>query len=109
MADYVQIQWTAANLEEARKVGHLLVEKRLAACVNMIPAVESIFSWEGKIESEKEVEVLIKTRETLFDQVKTEIELHSSYEVPAILMFPIIGGNELYLNWLDESTQRIEK
>ena len=100
MTECIQIQWTCNSIEEARKVAHALVEKKLVACVNIIPQVESIYKWEDKIETDQEVEVLLKTREDLFEDVKKFIKDEASYAVPAILTFPILDGNEKYLDWV---------
>jgi len=104
MTNCIQIQWTSSSIEEARKIGYALVENKLVACVNILPHVESIYSWEGKIESDQEVEVLLKTDESHFEEIKSYIEKHASYDVPAILAFPVLAGNADYLSWINQVT-----
>jgi len=103
MSKFIQMHWTCAEIEEARKIAYALVEKRLVACVNIIPAIESIYTWEGKIQVDQEALVLLKTKASLFEEVKTYIEIQGSYDVPAILSFPILEGNSNYLSWLENS------
>ena len=96
---------TASDEEEASKIARALVEERLAGCVNIIKDIRSIYSWQGKIEDEKEVFMVVKTQKTLFDSlIKRVKELHS-YTVPEIIALPIIQGSEDYLKWLKEATR----
>lgn len=94
---------TAPNLEEARRLAHTLLERRLIACANLVPGVESLYRWEGKLESSAEVLLLMKTErdkeEELF-QVLSEIH---GYQVPEGLSLPIHGGLEPYLQWVKAS------
>ncbi len=96
---------TASSLEEAQKIGELLVKERLAACVNIIPAVHSFYWWEGKLCRDKEAVILAKTtshcREKLIRRVK---EVHT-YTVPGIVVLPIEGGLKEFLNYLEEETK----
>jgi periplasmic divalent cation tolerance protein len=95
---------TASNEDEAAKIAKALVESRLAGCVNIIKDIRSVYSWQGRIEDEKEVLMVIKTRKTLFDSlIKKVKELHS-YTVPEVISLPIIEGAEDYLKWLNEVT-----
>jgi len=94
---------TAGSEDEARKIARHLVENRLAACINLIPQVESIYRWQGKMESAAEWLLLIKTTAERFPAVRDAIaELHS-YEVPECIMLPIEDGSALYLQWLGEA------
>ncbi len=90
--------------DEAATIAHALVTERLAACGNILPRVRSIYRWQGKIEDEPEVMLLIKTTEdripTLIDRVN---QLHS-YDVPEIIALPITQGSESYLNWVIQNT-----
>jgi len=96
---------TASDEEEASKIARALVEERLAGCVDIIKDIRSIYSWQGKIEDEKEVFMVVKTQKTLFDSlIKRVKELHS-YTVPEIIALPIIQGSEDYLKWLKEATR----
>ena len=89
---------TCANLEEAKKIANTLVKERLAACVNIMPQIFSIYEWEG-LQEDSEVLLLIKTRslELVEERIK---ELHS-YEVPEIIAIKIKDGSQEYLEWMD--------
>jgi periplasmic divalent cation tolerance protein len=100
---YVLILITTANLTEAQKIARALVEQKKAACVNIVPKVNSLFWWKGKIDSAQESLLIVKTEHSLLPEViKLTKKLHS-YEVPEIIALPIIGGNEEYLKWVEES------
>lgn len=94
---------TAGSEDEARKIAHHLVEQRLAACVNIIPGIESVYRWEGKVESNREYLLLIKTSSTMFTEVRDAIlELHS-YELPECVEIAVEDGSSEYLQWVEES------
>ncbi len=96
---------TASSEEEAARIAHVLVEVRLAACVNIVKGVRSIYRWQGKIEDEAEVLMIAKTRGELFEALSEKIgELHS-YTVPEIIAFTIVSGSRKYLEWLREATE----
>jgi periplasmic divalent cation tolerance protein len=96
---------TAGSLEEAQKIAHALVERRLAACVNIVPQIESVYRWQGKVESATEWLLIIKTRAGVFERVRDAIrELHS-YELPECVMVEIGGGSEKYLSWIEENVK----
>jgi periplasmic divalent cation tolerance protein len=95
---------TCATLEEARKIARAVVEKRLAACVTIVThAVESFYSWEGKLENSSEYLLLIKTAEQCVENLQKEVLALHSYDTPEFIVLPIVGGSEPYLNWLNES------
>jgi periplasmic divalent cation tolerance protein len=95
---------TASNEDEAAKIARALVEARIAGCVNIINNVRSIYRWQGKIEDEKEVFMVAKTRQELFQTlIKRVKELHS-YTVPEVIAIPIVEGSADYLQWLEEVT-----
>ena len=102
--EFVVILMTTNSQEEAERIARALVDSRLAACVNIISGLRSIYRWKGKIWDEGELLLLIKTRMALFEQVEGVIKEIHSYEVPEIIAIPIIRGFETYLNWLKEST-----
>ena len=96
---------TAGSEQEAHKIAHILVKRRLAACVNILPQVQSIYRWKGEIESAQEWLLLIKTRADKFPAVRDAIgELHS-YEVPECIVLEIEDGSLPYLQWLEKATQ----
>ncbi|OGC81237.1 MAG: hypothetical protein A2W07_02035 [candidate division Zixibacteria bacterium RBG_16_43_9] len=104
MEDFIIILVTTSSEEEGRKIAQVLVEKRIAACVNIINDIESIYRWKGKISDEKEVLLLIKTRKKLYKSVEGEVRKLHSYEVPEIIALPIISGLKDYLYWIDSET-----
>ena len=94
---------TAGSEDEARRIAHHLVEHQLAACVNIIPQIESIYRWQGKIESSREWLLLIKTTDERFAAVRDALrELHS-YDLPECIALEIKDGSPEYLRWLEES------
>jgi periplasmic divalent cation tolerance protein len=95
---------TASDEDEAAKIARALVEARLAGCVNIIKDIRSIYSWQDKIEDEKEVLVIAKTQKPLFDSLMKRVKELHSYTVPEIIALPIIQGSEDYLKWLKEVT-----
>lgn len=99
---------TAPNEEEAAKIAKALVEERLAACVNIVPEIRSIYSWQGKIEDEKEVLMIVKTRLRLFKALQTRVKELHSYTVPEIIAMPIVDGSEEYISWLKEVTTQAQ-
>jgi len=105
MSQYVQIQWTCASKEEAQRICKALVEKKMIACANIIPQVQSIYFWEGKVEEGEEVKVLIKTLNEKFSEILHFILKNGSYEVPEVSKFEIKEGNPAYLKWLVESVE----
>jgi periplasmic divalent cation tolerance protein len=102
MLDYLAVFVTAKSVDEAQTIGYALVNERLAACVNILLAVRSIFRWEGEVQKEHEVMMIVKTQRHLFDRLSQRItELHS-YDVPEIVAVPIEAGSPAYLSWLAE-------
>ncbi|MCS7097368.1 MAG: divalent-cation tolerance protein CutA [Candidatus Methanomethyliaceae archaeon] len=94
---------TVGSMDEGRKIAKKLVEEKLAACVNIINGLESIFLWKGKIEEAREVLLIVKTKADKIESlVKRVRELHS-YEVPEIIWFDLEGGLKSYLDWIEES------
>lgn len=95
---------TAPGEEEAAVLARVLVEAKLAACVNMVSNVRSIYSWQGKIEDDRELLMIIKTQRHLFDRLAAKVREIHSYDVPEIIALPIVEGSPDYLRWLREST-----
>jgi periplasmic divalent cation tolerance protein len=105
MTDKRIVLSTAGSEQEAHKIAHILVKRRLAACVNILPRVQSIYRWKGEIESAQEWLLLIKTRADKFPAVRDAIgELHS-YEVPECIALEIEDGSLPYLQWLEKATE----
>jgi len=96
---------TCGSQEEAVKIAHSLVEERLAACVNLVSPVRSIYRWEGKIWDEKEWILIIKTQKQRFEKLERKVKSLHSYSVPEIIGLPIIEGSSSYLDWLEEMTK----
>ena len=100
-ADRIVVLITTGNEEEGRKIAELLVNQRKAACVNTVSRVDSLFWWEGKLDSARESLLIVKTKASLFPEIVELVKRVHSYEVPEIIALPIIAGSEDYLTWLD--------
>jgi periplasmic divalent cation tolerance protein len=100
----VLIYTTFATVEDAKALGNALVERRLAACVNIFPGMVSIFEWKGAREEASEVAMIIKTRAGLTDAVLAEAKVLHPYEVPALLVIPTGGGSAEYCAWIRAQT-----
>ena len=96
---------TFKNASQARKIITCLLEKRLIACCNLISQVESSFWWQGKIQKEKEVLAVIKTRQSQWARLVQEVCRMHSYQVPEILALPVLKGNPDYLKWVKETVE----
>lgn len=96
---------TAPSMEEARKIGHHVVENKIAACANLISEINSIYRWKGKIEEDMEVLLLIKTGEEKSDEVIAAIEEIHSYDTPECIGFKIDKGSKKYLKWLNKAVK----
>lgn len=106
MNDFVVVYVTVGSSEEGERLARALVEERLAACVNRIRPVRSIYRWQGKVEESDEELMILKTKRELFGQLKKRIrELHS-YSVPEIIALPVLEGDEAYLRWLDGEVRK---
>lgn len=105
MTDKRLVLTTTSSLEEGKKIARALVERRLAACVNIVPRIESVYRWEGKVEEAQEYLLIIKTTQKTFERLRDAIlELHS-YTVPECIALAVEGGAARYLNWIDESVE----
>jgi len=97
---------TCATLEEGRKIARGVVEKRLAACVNIVThAVESFYRWEGKLENSSEYLLMMKTSEERVEELQKEVLRLHSYDTPEFVVLPIVAGSEEYLKWLGASVE----
>jgi len=102
--EHIVVFITASSEDEAAKISRALVEARLAGCVNIIKGVRSIYHWQGKIEDESEVLMMVKTQRHLFPSLSRKVKELHTYTVPEILALPIVEGSAEYLNWLKEVT-----
>lgn len=105
MTDARIVLTTAGSPEEAEKIARALVERRLAACVNIVPQIQSVYRWKDKIEHETEWLLIIKTKTNLFESVADAIKELHSYELPECVMLEVRSGSERYLNWIRENTR----
>lgn len=105
---FVAIYTTFSDFDEAKKIARRLIEKKLVACVNLIPNILSIYPWKGKIEESNEIIMWCKTREELVEEIKSLIENHHSYDLPAFAVYRIKSGSKAYLNWITDETKDSE-
>jgi len=103
--DRIVVLITAGSQEEGHRIATLLVSENKAACVNIVPGVDSLFRWQGELDSARESLLVVKTRASLFPQIVELVKGLHSYDVPEIIALPIIAGSEDYLNWLDNTCQ----
>ncbi len=108
MTDKIVILSTCANAEEAETLARLLVDDRLAACVNVIPKMLSFYRWKGAVESAEEYLLVIKSSRPLFAAVRARLEAAHSYELPEVLALPIVEGSENYMTWLAANLRTAE-
>ena len=95
---------TIDNMQDARKIANTLVEEQLVACVNIIPKIESIYRWKGKIENDDEYVLIAKTTDKNVKKTIQKIKELHTYELPDIIVLPIIGGLKDYLNYIQDET-----
>jgi periplasmic divalent cation tolerance protein len=105
MSGFIVVLVTCGSEEESIRIAHVLVEDHLAACVNLVSPIRSIYRWEGKIWDEKEWLLIIKTQGKKFDELKTRVKSLHSYAVPEIISLPIVEGSSSYLTWIGENTK----
>ena len=96
---------TCASVAEARRIGRSAVEKKLAACANIVTGVESIYRWKGKLEQAREVLVVMKTAAARLAGLEREVKRKHSYEVPEFVVVPIVAGSREYLKWIGENAR----
>lgn len=103
MTDYVQVLTTAASEEEAGEIAALLVERKLAACVQVVGPIVSRYRWQGEVEEEREWQCLVKTTRATYERVEAAIREIHSYDEPEIIATSIVAGSAGYLAWIDEN------
>lgn len=99
------VYMTCETKQEAEAIGTVLVERRLAACVNILPGMQSMYWWEGKVEKAQEVVLIAKTKANLVDELTQAVKAAHGYDVPCVASLPINGGNEDFLAWIREETK----
>ncbi|MDX1984178.1 MAG: divalent-cation tolerance protein CutA [Bryobacteraceae bacterium] len=104
MTEKIAVLSTAGSVEEAGRIARHLVDRRVAACVNIVAGARSVYRWKGNIEEAEEWLLIIKTRRVLFEQLQVELKSVHSYEVPEIIALPVVEGSQPYLDWLTEET-----
>src|SRR5215472_13257409 len=100
MTDARIVLTTAGSRDEARKIAHALVERKLAACVNIVPQIESVYRWHGKVETATEWLLIIKSQAAAFERVRDAIKELHSYELPECVMLEVDAGSSSYLLWI---------
>ena len=105
MTDKRVVLTTCGSLDEARHIAQALIDRRLAACINVIPHVESMYRWKGEVETSTETLLLIKTTADAFDRVRAAVTSLHSYEVPECIEISVTDGNEAYLAWIGEAVR----
>ncbi len=100
---YIVLFITTANTGEAQQISKVLLEQKKAACVNIISNIDSLFWWEGKLDSERENLLVVKTKASLLPEIINLVKKVHSYAVPEIIAMPIVGGNQDYLEWIEKS------
>jgi len=101
--EHVVVFITAPSMEEGKKIARKVVEEKLAACANIVPALHSIYWWQGKIETADEVMLIVKTKSSMVTRLVDRVKKLHSYTVPEIVALPIMDGNRDYLKWIDDS------
>jgi len=105
MTDKRIVLTTAGSHSEAHKIAHALVEQRLAACVNIVPQVESIYRWQGAVETSQEWLLIVKTAASRLARLQQEVRKLHSYELPEFIVLGVEDGSKEYLDWLEESVK----
>jgi periplasmic divalent cation tolerance protein len=100
--DAIVVFMTAANGEEASRLAEMLVGAHLAACVQILPEMESVYRWQGKIERQSEILLIAKTTRAKFVELEREVRALHSYDTPEIIAVPVVDGSASYLQWLKD-------
>jgi periplasmic divalent cation tolerance protein len=103
---YLQIITTLPAPDEAKRLANVLVHARLAACVQILGPITSVYHWQGEVETGQEWQLCIKSRQDLYPDVERLIRENHPYEVPEILAVPIVAGSEAYLAWMEEELRK---
>jgi periplasmic divalent cation tolerance protein len=101
--DAIVVFITAPTADEATRLADALVEARLAACVQILPEMQSVYRWQGQVERQKEILMIVKTVASKFESLETTVRKIHSYETPEIVAFPLTTGSSSYLKWINET------
>ena len=107
MGKYRLVVVTTQNVAEAEKIARKLVEKELAACVNIVPKIRSLYRWKGEVHEDQESLMLIKTSRKLIPELKKRIKKMHSYDLPEFIVFKIEQGDRDYLKWLESQLKKV--
>jgi periplasmic divalent cation tolerance protein len=102
---YIVVFITVPNKQEAETIARGLIRNKLAACVNMVPGIGSLFRWKGKVDRAREILLLVKTGRSKFKKLAAFVKSVHSYQVPEIIALPVVAGNNDYLSWIHESVE----
>lgn len=105
MSDAIVVFMTAATADEARRIANELVERQLAACVQILPEIESVYRWKGEVQREKEILILAKTTAAQFDSLEEAVRAIHSYDTPEIVAVPMSQVSEPYRAWLSDNVR----
>jgi periplasmic divalent cation tolerance protein len=106
MSEALLVMTNVPDVTHAQVLARLLVERRLAACVNILPGVQSVYQWQGAVEDASEVTLLIKTVQARYDELASAIISVHPYQVPEVIALPIVAGLPAYLDWIVQETKK---
>jgi len=106
MNGFIMVYVTTSNKVEAEKIAQTLLQERLIACANIVGPVSSHFHWKGKVDSQEEFLMILKSRADLFGVLESRVRALHSYEVPEVIAVPIVDGSKGYLDWMNEALNR---
>ncbi len=106
MSEHVVVLCTVGRAEDALAIASAVVEQRLAACVSVVPAIQSIYRWKGRVAREEERLLIMKTRRERFEALRAAIASRHPYEVPEIVALPLVAGHAPYLDWIDDAVRQ---
>jgi periplasmic divalent cation tolerance protein len=105
VSSHIVVFVTAGSADEGRTIGRALVNERLGACVSIIPSLESVYRWQGRVHHDQEVLLLVKTTAAALERLVKRVKQLHSYDTPEIIALPIVAGADDYLRWIDQETQ----
>lgn len=103
-AQQIIVLITVPSKDVGLKIARILVENGLAACVNLLPGIRSVYRWEGSIAEDEELLLIVKTKQSLFETLSDTVTQNHPYDVPEVIALPIVTGLKEYLSWMDEET-----